>query len=178
MEKRADIVGWKIGIHDNVRFDLVNYLEEASKSKAPKKKRKRVPVDVPADVTPYDTSAGSENTPPRQPLVSVQQLRPSATMQSTNKPSSSTTIFYMLDGRAGLIVIPDNGLLLVSKMRKNLAPLPYTDTAKAKKRRDDTRLYLATFGAVSAWIPAQSSLITKPHLSHMRGDSSRIYQYY
>ena len=49
--KRANFVGWRVNMDDDVRAKLINYLEEASRSKPSKKKRKRAPTDVAPDNT-------------------------------------------------------------------------------------------------------------------------------
>ena len=53
--KRADIVGWRVCIGDDVRAGLVCHLEEVSKPKPSKKKRKRAS----ADVSPEDAGAAN-----------------------------------------------------------------------------------------------------------------------
>ena len=73
--KRADVVGWRVGIDDDVRAGLVRHLQEASRPKPPKKKRKRMSVDV----SPKDAGAGNENSLPRQPLVPVRDKSESTT---------------------------------------------------------------------------------------------------
>jgi hypothetical protein len=118
-------------------------------------------------VSPDNSSVGDENSSPRQPMVPVQN--PSA---STNERIPYTMIFYTLEGRAGKMAIPANGLLLGKKMRENFPPMSYTDTDEAKNKWCDTQLYLATFGAVSVWIPREYVLNLNSNIELAMADIS------
>ena len=54
------------------------------------------------------------------------------------------------------MIVPDNGLLPIREIRENLFSLPYTDTDKARDVRHITCLHLASFGAVTIWVPTSS----------------------
>ena len=111
------------------------------------------------DVSSEDAGAGNENSSPRQPLVPVRDQSDSTT--NNKRPM----VYYTLEERAGKMVMQDNGLLSISKMRENLLSLPYTDTDKATDVRHITCLHLAYFRAVTVWVPAHSSLYGSNNLS-------------
>ena len=77
----------------------------------------------------------------RQPLVKIrpQHNIPVAT-QPIEKPPAPGTIHYVLEGRAGKMALPANGLLLVWKMRENLEPLHYSAIKHAKDREKIKRV--------------------------------------
>ena len=86
-------------------------------------------------------------------------VEPSTNVQPATKPPTSILIHYVLDGRAGKMDIPVDGLLLLQKLRRNLEPLSYTDSAKTKKRQTRTRYVIASFGPVCAWGYFKQSLV-------------------
>ena len=161
---RAAVVGWRVGIGDNVRATLVRHLQEASRPKPSKKKRKRTSVDV----SPEDAGAGNENSAPRQPLVPVRDQSDSIT---NNK---RLMIYCTLEGRADKMVVPNNGLLpMYQRDEGEPPPCPmYTDTDKARDMRHITCLHLASFGAVTVWVPAHSSLYGSNNLSRIKREST------
>ena len=157
-----DVVGWRVGIGDDVHAGMVRHLQEASRPKPSKKRRKRDSVDV----SPEDAGAKNENSSPRQPLVPVRDQSGSTT---TNK---RLTVYCTLGGGAGKMVLPDNDLLPISEMRENLLPLPYSDTDKARDVWHITCLHLASFGAVTVWVPTHSSLYDSNNLSRIKKESA------
>ena len=164
--KRAKVVPWHVEMGDSARSGLIKYHEDSQKAS---KKRPAV------DVSPDEEGVANENSPPRPPLVSIQ---PSTTAQQVKQSPTPSVIHYVLDGRAGKMAIPANGLLLVRKMRENLEPLTYTDTEEAKYKRVRTRFTAASYGSVSVWIPARASLVGSNHLSRIECESSRSRRFY
>ena len=159
---RAVVTPWHIAMDEKVRAGLVGFLEEESR-----KKKKQPAVDV----SPDDTEATDENYPPQQPLVNVQPRQSRVDIQQQ-------TIHYTLEGRAGKIAVPSNGLLLVRKLRENLEPLTYTDTNKTRRNRINKRFRIAVFGCVSLWVPVGASLVRSNHLSRLQKDSAGICRFY
>ena len=132
--KRATVVRWHVEMDDHARAGLVQFLEESSKLRSPKKKR------VATDISPEDIG---ENNVPRPPLVAIQRpIRPQHNI------ASSAVIHYTLDGRAGKRSLPSNGLILVRKLRENLLPGDGDENACVQKE------YVAeTYGVVQYWAP-------------------------
>ena len=79
---------------------------------------------------------------------------------SASAPGSyPVTIHYVHGQRAGKIVIPDVGLLPLSKMQENLKPLEYSDNEASNKECCNVRLTKAIFGSASTWIPSRLSIV-------------------
>jgi len=145
--RRAHVVRWNISMDDGVRAGLVTCLEGISRRRA--KKRKSAAADVSPD-------EGGESIADRQPLVAVQVQPP------PEKPS--TVIYYILNGRVGKMVIPSNGLLIESKLRKNLLPGDDGDENALATRNYVT----GSHGSNQCWIPAGSTAYPSNHLTHLK----------
>ena len=112
--RRVDVVPWHIALDEQVRVRLVQFLEEESKPKPLKRKR------TVSDVSPDE----SKRLPLSQPSVSIQSQQ---NIQSPQNKAEPPVIYYVLDGRAGTMVLPFNDLILVRKLREKLLPCTNED---------------------------------------------------
>ena len=63
------------------------------------------------------------------------------------------------------MVMPRNGLSLLSKPRNNLQPLYYTDSEVAEEEHVNAPLTTVTFGFVHVWVLSRLSLVNREQLS-------------
>ena len=92
---------------------------------------------------------------PQQPLVVIR--RPQL---ERAKPSF---IYYTLDGRAGKIILPSNGLILVRKLREGLVPADNVD------ENTGGRKYVSVIcGPNQCWVPAGITVYAANHLARLQ----------
>ena len=138
--RRATAVRWHISMDDGVRAALVRYLGGITA------KRKRKAVDVSPDER-----------------VEVRDERPSLVPVQPRPNEPFSVIYYVLDGRAGKMTVPPNGLLIASKLRRNCLP------ANGDKNEGHVpRNYVnGTYGSNQCWIPSGVSLYPSNHLARL-----------
>ena len=158
--KRADVVRWHVKMDDSFRDGLVRYLEEASRPRASKKKRRA------GEISPDGAGENRGSCPSRQPLVAIQQ--PLVLMRQQPHPNIAgppvmPVLHYILDGRAGKMTLPSNGLVLARKLRENLLPPDEKENDSPQKEYTSE-----AYGSAQYWAPAGVIGFAKHHLTRLQ----------